>query len=222
MLTVGAAAAALVLLVGCGSDSSSSGTTTSAAMSATSSAATSSASSAKPSTTKSSSAAAESSDELETSFSAPSPTTTVGGDTTSLDAQSTTWFDTMCTGMAPLTSLQNVTSQQELSDAMTQAGQAFQATGSQLATLPPPTFDGGTELAQSATSGFQSFGQTFIDFGQKVLDIDDNDTAAQQQFTSDLAAAAATSPVAQIRLTPALTQAVQAIPSCQSLFSSGS
>lgn len=214
MTIVGAAAAALVLLVGCGSDSSS-GTATAAATTATSTA-----SSAKTSTAKSSTTGSESSEELETSFSAPSPTTTVGGDTTSLDAPSTTWFDTMCTGMAPLTSLQNVTSQQELSDAMTQAGAAFQATGGQLATLPPPTFEGGTELAQSATSGFQSFGQTFIDFGQKVLEIDGNDTAAQQQFTDDLAAAAAASPVAQIRLTPALTEAVQAIPSCQSLFGS--
>lgn len=63
---------------------------------------------------------------------------------------------------------------------MTQAGQAFQATAAQLATLPPPTFEGGSECPQTSQAAMQSFGQTFTEFGQRVLTIKDGDTAAQQ------------------------------------------
>jgi hypothetical protein len=154
------------------------------------------------------------------SMTVPSPTTTVGGDATTLDAQSTAWFETFCTGLQPLNALRNVDSQQGLADAMTQAGQAFQATAAQLATLPPPTFEGGSELSQTSQAAMQSFGQTFTEFGQRVLTIKDGDTAAQQQFQQDLQAAAAESPAAQIKLNPELTKAVQQIPACQTLGSS--
>lgn len=198
-LVPGIAIVAALLVVGCGSGSGAATTS-----SATSAAPTSAATSADASGA--------------TDVSTPSPTTTVGGAATTLDAQSTTWFDTMCTGMAPLADLRDVDSKQELSDAMTAAGQAFQQTGAQLATIPPPTFEGGEELAQTAQTGLQSFGQTFIDFGQRVLEIADGDTAAQEQFKTDLEQAAADSPVAQLQLTPDLAEQVRAIPSCRSLF----
>jgi len=120
----------------------------------------------------------------------------------------------------PLASLGEVTSQQGLNDAMTQASQAFNATAAQLATLPPPTFEGGSELARTVQAGMQSFSQTFIDFSQRVSQIQDGDTAALEQFQQDLQAAAAASPISQMQLTPALTQAVAQIPSCQELSSS--
>src|SRR4051812_24446614 len=85
--------AVAVLLAACSSSSETEGST--AAAGATSS---SSGSSSSPSVAAS----------RVTSPSAPgSSAITVGGDTTELDAQTATWFDTFCTGMGPLGELQN-------------------------------------------------------------------------------------------------------------------
>jgi hypothetical protein len=151
-------------------------------------------------------------------------TTTVGGDTTSLDAQSTTWFDTFCTGVSPLTDLQDGTTQiitvQDLSTALTNLGTAFQNTGNQLSALPPPTFEGADTVAQQLESGLISGGQTFLDYGRRALTIDPNDTAAQQQFVQDFQAAASQSAVSTFKPTDEVKQAVLQIPSCKTLFGS--
>ncbi|WP_395728757.1 hypothetical protein [Nakamurella sp.] len=202
---VGAVLASMVVLAGCSSGSSSSGTTSTASSSTASS-------STASSTT--SSATAESSFEA----SRPVATTTVGGDATSLDEQSTAWFSALCTGMAPLGDLTNASTQQEVSDAMIAAGEAFRSTGETLGTLPPPTFDGGDVLAENTQSGFQVAATAFTDLGNKVLEIKDGDTAGQQQIAKDLQAAAQDTPIAQMQLTPALTAAVQQIPACQKVF----
>ncbi len=211
-VTAGAVAAAVVLLAGCGSGSDSAATTSATTAATTSSAATSEATTSEERT----SAASVTSPVVST----PSPTTTVGGDTTTLDAQSTTWFDTMCSGMQPMTALVSgdIDSAESFNDAMNTAGKAFQDTGAQLGTIPPPTFEGGEEFAATTSAGFQDFGQTFIDIGQRALEVEDGDTAAQQQLLQDLQSEAVNSPVAQMQLTPQLAEAVQAIPSCQALF----
>ena len=210
-VTAGAVAAAVVL-AGCGSGSDSAATTSATTAATTSSAATSEATTSEERT----SAASVTSPVVST----PSPTTTVGGDTTTLDAQSTTWFDTMCSGMQPMTALVSgdIDSAESFNDAMNTAGKAFQDTGAQLGTIPPPTFEGGEEFAATTSAGFQDFGQTFIDIGQRALEVEDGDTAAQQQLLQDLQSEAVNSPVAQMQLTPQLAEAVQAIPSCQALF----
>jgi hypothetical protein len=124
--------------------------------------------------------------------------------------------------MEPMTALVSgdIDSAESFNDAMSTAGKAFQDTGAQLGTIPPPTFEGGEEFAATTSAGFQDFGQTFIDIGERALQIEDGDTAAQQQLLQDLQSEAVNSPVAQMQLTPQLGEAVQAIPSCQALFGS--
>ena len=149
-------------------------------------------------------------------------TTTVGGGATTLDAQSTAWFETMCTGVAPLANLEqtmkSVSSGQELGAAMGTLGTAFTDTAGKLANQPPPTFEGGQELASNTQTAMQSFGQTFQDFATRATQIQDGDTAGQQQFLTDFQTALGQSPFTQMKLTPEIQQAVAAIPSCQAVM----
>lgn len=193
-MTVAAVGTSLVLLAGCSSGSNSAGTT------ATTSVAT--------------SGAANPSDAV----------TTVGGDTTEFDDRTTTWFDTMCTGMEPLTGLQDgstpVNSAADLSAAMADVGTSMQDTASQLSALPPPSFEGGDTLASTVQSGLQSFGQTFTDFSTRAAELNDGDTAGQQQFLSDLQAEIADSPIAKLDATPEVQAQIKKIPACQPFFGS--
>lgn len=152
-------------------------------------------------------------------------TTTVGGGATSLDAQSTAWFETLCTGVAPLSDLQqtmgSVSSGQELGNAMTTVGTAFTDTAGKLAGQAPPSFQGGPELAANTQSAMQSFGQTFQDFATRAGQLQDGDTAGQQQFLSDFQSAMSQSPIAKMELTPDVQQAIKQIPACQALMGAG-
>jgi len=124
--------------------------------------------------------------------------------------------------VAPLADLQqtmsSVSSGQELGDAMNTVGTAFTDTAGKLADQPPPTFDGGQELATNTQTAMQSFGQTFQDFGARAAQIQDGDQAAQQQFLTDFQAAIGQSPIAQMQLAPEVQQAVKQIPACQTLM----
>ena len=207
---------AAVVLAACSSSSDTAGSTTSAVTSSPSS------SPAASSSDASSTAAASS---LSASTSAPSSSAiTIGGDTTELDAQTATWFDTFCTGMGPLGELQSgastITSVQQLSEQMTSIGTALTDTGAKLAALPPPTFEGGDQVAQQLEANMQQGGPVFTDYGQKALQLDPNDQAAGNQFLTDFQAATADLGIANFEPTPAVRQAVRAVPACQTLFGS--
>ena len=139
----GAVLASVVVLAGCSSGSSSSGTTS----------------------------AATTSPPASSTVGGSGATTTVGGDSTEFDAQTITWFDTMCTGIEPLAELQqsasSLTTTAQLSSAMSTIGTSMTETSSKLAALPAPTFEGGDTVAETVQTGLASFGQTFTDFSKR-------------------------------------------------------
>lgn len=214
---LGAVGVAAIVLAGCGSGTNSAGTTSAAP--ATSSAMT----SAMSSMSSEMSSDSDMSSSLSLSVTA---TTTVGGGTTSLDAQSTAWFETLCTGVSPLADLEqtmkSVSSGQELGSAMTTVGTAFTDTAAKLADQPAPTFEGGEDLASNTQTAMQTFGQTFQDFGARAAKITNDDTAGQQQFLQDFQAALTQSPLAEMKLSPDVQQAVQQIPACQKIMGGAS
>ena len=203
--------AAAVLLAACSSSSDTASSATAAATSAVSSSPISS--------------PAASSSLSGTSTSAPSSSAiTIGGDTTELDPQTATWFDTFCTGMGPLGELQSgassISSVQQLSEQMTSIGTALTDTGAKLAALPPPTFEGGDQVAQQLQANMQQGGPVFTEYGQKALQLDPNDQAAGNQFLADFQTATAGLGIANFEPTPEVRQAVRAVPACQTLFGS--
>jgi len=141
-----------------------------------------------------------------------------------LDAQTATWFDTFCTGMGPLGELQSgassISSVQQLSEQMTSIGTALTDTGAKLAVLPPPTFEGGDQVAQQLQANMQQGGPVFTEYGQKALQLDPNDQAAGNQFLADFQTATAGLGIANFEPTPEVRQAVRAVPACQTLFGS--
>jgi len=209
-----AAGAAMVLIAGCGSSNDSASSSTSAA---------SSSSSAASSSAKASTSASEKTSSGTSSVGATA-TSTVGAGTTELDAQSATWFDTLCTGLAPFKSLAtnppNITSAADVSSLMTNVGGAMTQTGSALASTPPPTFQGGDTAASGIVAALQQYGPVFSDFGQKAAQIDPNDAAALQQLATDFEGqVSGASSLTQFDFDPAVKQAVNQIPSCNGIFS---
>ena len=191
--TVGAVLVSVVLLAGCSSGSSSSGTTSAAAT--TSSAAASSAASG------------------------------AGGTAAALDADSVTWFETMCQGLAPLSDIQKEatasTTASEAAAALAQAGTAMTDTADQLSQLPPPAVDGGDALATSVVAGLKDFGTTFSDFSVRAAALKEGDTAALQQFGTDLQTAlSASSPLGDAQPSAEVQAQVRKLPACQSVFGS--
>jgi hypothetical protein len=208
--------AAAVLLAACSSSSDTASSTTAAATSAVSS---------SPISSTAASSSAASSTAAASSLSATSTSAiTIGGDTTELDAQTATWFDTFCTGMGPLGELQSgassISSVQQLSEQMTSIGTALTDTGAKLAALPPPTFEGGDQVAQQLQANMQQGGPVFTEYGQKALQLDPNDQAAGNQFLADFQTATAGLGIANFEPTPEVRQAVRAVPACQTLFGS--
>jgi hypothetical protein len=202
--TVGAVLVALTLLAGCSSGSSSSGTP-SAAATTTSAAAT---------TTSAASSAAGSSAAADSS----------GTDTT-LDAASVTWFETMCQGLAPLTDIQKEatasTTAGEAAAALAQAGSAMTDTADQLSQLPPPNVENGDALATSVVTGLKDFGMTFSDFSVRAAALKEGDTAALQQFGTDLQSAlSSTSPLGDAQPSAEVQAQVRKLPACQTVFGS--
>ncbi len=194
---VGAVLASMAVLAGCSSGSSSSGTTSAAA------------------STSSSAAASSSASSRATSDSA-------GTDST-LDAASATWFETMCQGLAPLEDIQKdasaSTTAGEAATALAQAGSAMTDTANQLSELPPPNVENGEALATSVVTGLKDFGTTFSDFSVRAAALKEGDTAALQQFGTDLQSAlSATSPLGDAQPSAEVQAQVRKLPACQSVF----
>lgn len=151
-------------------------------------------------------------------------TTAAGGGATSLDAQSVTWFETMCQGLEPLTSFEGKLGQNstagEISSSLAELGTAMTDTAKELSELPPPTVEGGDELAQRVVAGLDDFGTTFSDFSTRAVSLKEGDTAAAQQFVTDLQNAVAASPIADAQPSAEVQAEVRKIPACQGTFGS--
>lgn len=157
-----------------------------------------------------------------------SDATTVGGNVTELDAQSVTWFSTFCGGFKGIVDLQS----QGMTDMNTPAaagqffstlGQTMTDTGSKLATVPPPTFEGGDQLASTAQDVFGKLGPAFTEFGAKAATIDSGDQAAVQQFAAELQQqAAGLQDIQKIELSPQVQAAAEKqVPECAALAQLG-
>ncbi len=159
------------------------------------------------------------------------PTTTLGGDATGIDQQTTQWFDTFCTSLAPVKDLQNLQSKIDASDpkktlaavslAMTKLGSAFSDASSKLKDAPKPTFDGGAEFADKIVSSFNELGPKFTTLGEKFAKADPTDPSSLSELStlsSDLQdAVKPLQELQNIQVTPAISQGIAAIPSCQAL-----
>jgi len=139
-----------------------------------------------------------------------------------VDATTATWFDTFCTGVAVLGELgggDGPGSPQELGNQLTTVGTTFTDTAAKLAALPPPTFEGGEEVAQQLVTNMHAGGPVFIEYGQKAAQLDPTDQAAGEQFQVDFEAAVADLGITDFEPTPAAKAAVREVPSCQVLGS---
>lgn len=161
----------------------------------------------------------------------PAPATTAASSTAAvLDAQSTAWFDALCTEIAPIKAVQNIGDDSSGQDAATQwqakltalhsLSAAFSVTSTRLAASPPPTFNGGSDFAEKLTTGLSTAASTLSDAADKLDAVDPDDAsalaAAQPVFKINvLKAVAALQTVSQ--LDPAVVTAVRGIPSCQDL-----
>lgn len=146
-----------------------------------------------------------------------------------LDAQSTTWFETLCSGVAPVAELAKTADTSGLSDAaaqqkgvelITQFGAALSDTGATLADTPPPTFDGGEEFATTMSNGLTESGSQMADLAKSFGSIDPTDTAALEEAVASLPddLSAAVAPLSAIGdLDAGVSAAAQEIPSCQQL-----
>jgi len=163
--------------------------------------------------------------------SSDAPTTTLGGDATGIDEPTTQWFDTFCTSLAPVKDLQNLQSQIDPSDpkktltvvslAMNKLGTAFTEAGSKLKDAPKPTFDGGAEFADKIVSSFSELGPKFTTLGEKFAKADPSDPSSLAELSTlstDLQdAVKPLQELQNIEVSPAVSQGIAAIPSCQAL-----
>lgn len=195
---VAAALASVVLVAGCSSGSSSTGST---------------------------SAAATTSSVTTSGAAASSAGSASGAAVSTLDAASVTWFETMCQGLAPLSDIQQEatasTTAGEAAGALAQAGSAMTDTATALAELPPPNVEGGAALATSVVAGLKDFGMTFSDFSVQAAALKEGDTAALQQFATDLQTAlAASSPLGDAQPSAEVQAQVRTLPACKAVFGS--
>lgn len=235
----GLGAAGALFLAGCGGSgtttatsapSSAAGTSASATTSSasTSSASSSSAGSSSASSTSSSDSESSSASSAGTnsslSLSSVSATTTVGGDTTTLDAQSTTWFDTMCTGLAPLTQFSSSAASlgddpSKIGPVFVEIGESMTSTAATLQDTPPPTFEGGEAVATQFIDALTELGPAFADLGTKAGALDPANPAGAQEFAAGLQSIATQAQgLTAVEATDAVKKAVAAIPSCSTIF----
>lgn len=211
------ATAAVVLIAGCGSNDS--------ASSSSSPATTTEASTTATSTSAMASSAAEPSADMTSSMmvTPTGPTISAGGSSTELDAQSTAWFTTLCSGLSSVVALEgkpNLTPA-EAGELLTTAGNQMTATGQALAAAPPPTFTGGVEAADNVVKALTELGPSFVALGQKAATIQAGDTAAEQQFTADMQQTFAPfASMSQVVVTPETKEAVAKVPACAETFGS--
>lgn len=190
-----------------------------------SSSSTTSAAAASSAASPSSSSASSEADVTATMLTPTGPTISAGGSSTELDAQSAAWFTTFCGGLSGLTELQNASSATpaEAGQLLSTLGTTFTQTAQQLASAPPPTFDGGAEAAASAIQAMQQIGPTFVEFGQKAATIPESDTAAAQQFATEFQQQLQPlQGLSQVAVTPETQQAIAKVPACAGLFGTAS
>ncbi len=141
--------------------------------------------------------------------------------TVQVDAETTAWFETFCGGLAPFGDLAsgnvNAETPAELGTLLSSIGTAFQDTGSQLAELPPPTFQGGEELAATLQTNMQEGGQIMLDFADRAATLSPTDQAGGQKFLTDFQTAIAGLDITQFEPTPEARAAANAVPACQEL-----
>lgn len=218
----GLAAAALLVLAGCGSETGGTAAPaagTSSSLVQSSSVATSDTESSDPGTSD-----PETSD---TGTSAGGSSTGAGSG--SADQQSVAWFETLCSGVAPLKDLQNVGSEIDQADPLgslkkiapkfSAAGKSLVETAGKLKALPAPTFDGGDTYAKQVTESFGTIGQKLVDLGGKLVDLDPNDPSAASELTDiGTTLTDASKPLQQLGDLPADGKAaLAAAPACQAL-----
>jgi len=207
-------AAGALVVAGCSSTSTTAGSSTAASSSAPSTQ-----SSAASSATSKSSAASSAASQGGSASVAPA----------TLDTQTTTWFTTLCGGVAPILTLasglettgqDNATAQQAGVTVLKEFGAALTQTGTALGSTPPPTFDGGSAFAAQMTSGLADSGNQISTLATSFAAIDPTDDAAFKQAASNLSGelTSAAAPLQAIgQLDPAVSAAAQQIPACQAL-----
>ncbi len=234
--TVGALlAAGALFLAGCGSTggNATAGTTVAPTTAGSETMAPTTESSMEAPTTEESTSADATTSEESTSedSSSEGPTTTLGGDATGIDEQTTQWFDTFCTSLAPVKDLQNLQSKIDpsdpkatltaVSDAMTKLGAAFTDAGSKLKDAPKPTFDGGDEFADKIVTSFSELGPKFTSLGEKFAKADPSDPSSLSELSTlstDLQdAVKPLQELQNMKVSSAVAQGIAAIPSCQAL-----
>lgn len=219
---VGAAAAGALFLAGCGSSGGTAASTTSAPSTANSM------TSAMSSTAMSPESSMSQDMTMSTAVSPTGAETTVGGDVTELDSQSVTWFQTFCGGFSGLTDLegkaQSISTPAQAGELLGTIGQAMTDTGQKLQSVPPPTFEGGDQLASTAQEVFNKIGPAFTTFGQQAATINPNDQAALQKFGSDFQQQLGSlKDVQNIKLSDSVKAAAEKqVPECATLAKMGS
>ena len=168
-----------------------------------------------------------------TDTNAPSGTPTVASSgsatATPLDAQSTAWFDELCPGLIQTASLLSgvggsatTLSQQAIVGAVQQASTVIGDTATQLATLPPPTFATGEQVATGVIGAMQSATTQMTTSAATFAAIDPADAAALQAGRTTLQTELLTS-LGFLRdlgkIDPAVTSEIAKIPSCSQLTS---
>jgi hypothetical protein len=146
-----------------------------------------------------------------------------------LDAQSTAWFDVLCPGLIQTASLLSgvggtaaTLPQQAIVGAVQQASTVIGDTATQLATLPPPTFATGEQVATGVIGAMQSATTQMTTSAATFAAIDSADAAALQAGRTTLQTELLSS-LSFLRdlgkIDPAVTSEIAKIPSCSALTS---
>ncbi len=221
-------AAGVLLVAGCSSNSAGTGSAASTTAAASSAAASSEAMTSEAMTSEAMTSEAMTSGSESSAESSGSGSASVAP--AALDEQTTTWFTTLCEGVAPIGELANLdtsgqdaaTAQKTGVQALQQFGTVLSETSAKLAAAQPPTFEGGTEFANQVTSGLAESGPKLTALAQSFGAIDPKDTAGLQQAFQGLSGelSSAIAPLQELQqLPPAVSEAVKKIAACQALGS---
>jgi hypothetical protein len=153
-----------------------------------------------------------------------------------LDARTITWFETLCTGLAPVkdagTSITGGASSDPKAQldasvgAFNSIGDALSATASSLKGLPAPTFDQGDQIASTMVTVLTRAGPEVKESAQKLSATPPTDeatvTAAIQQAATEMTNSVSGLNAATYQLDKHTLAAIKAIPSCAAMGFGGS
>ena len=193
------------------------------------------------------SSAAPSSEAASGTAGSGSPSSSAGGSSASgssasgsaaLDAQSTKWFDTLCTGFLPLTDLSKLgdtvssakdvkTAQKQIVALFTKAGSSFTDTAKSLKSLPAPTIPGGAEVASKVEPVLTKLGSDLTAGAKKAAAVDATKNPSQLQTVltdtaSQISSMSSSVSLDDVTTSPEAEKAIAAIPSCKKLSQLGS